>query len=152
MPCAAYSRSQLLTALWVIMPISLGVVGLALFIAHGAAAWPGFVAFAIVHLVPLLLLGRLTVEVSADAVAWRFGWLGWPRWREPLNHITAVELTTSKALEGWGIQRTRAGMLYNSRGTRAVRLQLKDGRSLRLGSDEPERLASFIRARLPRTQ
>jgi len=40
-------------------------------------------------------------------------------------------------------------MLYNAQGLRAVRLRLRDGRTLRLGSDEPERLAAFITARLP---
>jgi hypothetical protein len=146
---AAYARSQPVTLLWVITPITLVGVGLVLFMTYGAAAWPGLVLLGLATLLPLLLLGRLTVEVGADAVEWRFGWLSWPRWRQPLNSIQAVELTTSTASEGWGIRVTRTGKLYNASGSGAVRLHLKNGSSLRLGSDEPARLAGFIQARLP---
>lgn len=93
-------------------------------------------------------LGRLVTEVRGDALVWRFGWLGWPRWRVPLDEIVAVEPARSRALEGWGIRLTGEGMLYNAHGLQAVRLTLRGGRRLRLGTREPQRLIQALRPRL----
>ena len=61
----------------------------------------------------------------------------------------AVEPARSRWVEGWGIRFTGEGMLYNSSGTHAVRLTLRDGRRLRLGSQHPHRLAQVLASRLP---
>jgi len=45
---------------------------------------------------------------------------------------------------GWGIHLTPSGWLYNVGGARAVQLDLHNGRSLRVGTDEPERLCEAI--------
>jgi len=146
---AVYSHTQALWLLWLIsLPITAGV-GALLVAEKGAAAWPGVAVLVLVMAGALLVLGSLTVEVGEGRVAWRFGVFGWPRWKLPVEQIVGVEVTTSTLLEGWGINRTKTGMLYNAHGLQAVRLQLRDGRTLRLGSDEPERLAGFIAARLP---
>lgn len=97
-----------------------------------------------------LLLGRLLTEVRGDALVWRFGWLGWPRWRLPLDEIVAVEPARSSPLEGWGIRFTNQGMLYNAHGLQAVRLTLRSGRQLRLGSAEPARLIQALQPRIGR--
>lgn len=96
----------------------------------------------------LLLLGRLLTEVRGDALVWRFGWLGWPCWRVPLDQIAAVEAAHSTVLEGWGIRFTREGMLYNAHGLQAVRLTLRSGRQLRLGTREAQRLLQALRPRI----
>ncbi len=93
-------------------------------------------------------LGRLVTEVRGDALVWRFGWLGWPRWRVPLDQIAAVEAAHSTVLEGWGIRLTREGMLYNAHGRQAVRLTLRSGRQLRLGTRDAQRLLQALRPRI----
>ena len=98
--------------------------------------------------VVMLVLGRLEVELRRDSLRWYYGWLGWPRWRVALEDIVAVEPARSTWREGWGIRFTREGMLYNSHGTQAVRLTLRNGRRLRLGSQEPQQLARAIAARI----
>jgi hypothetical protein len=146
---AIYSHTQAVKLLWaILLPVTVGV-GVSLLAEKGTAGWPGVALLLVVNVSLLLALGHFTVEVGEGRVEWRYGVLGWPRWAAALDQISAVEVTTSSALEGWGIRRTKTGMLYNAQGQQAVRLHMRDGRTLRLGSDEPERLAGFITARLP---
>lgn len=145
---AVYAHTQAVKLLWaILLPVTVGV-GVSLVAERGAAGWPGVALLLTVNVALLLVLGHFTVEVGEGRVEWRYGVLGWPRWQVALDEVTGVEVTTSTALEGWGIRRTKTGMLYNAHGQQAVRLRLHDGRTLRLGSDEPERLAGFITARL----
>lgn len=99
-------------------------------------------------LVPALALGRLLTEVHGDRLVWRFGWLPWPRWQVDLDDIVAVEAVRTRWIEGWGLRFTSEGMLYNASGTQAVRLTLRDGRRLRLGSQEPRRLVQALQGRI----
>ena len=134
--------------LWIVMPASVMTVLLtAWFQDESVAQWMLAAMLVPLSAIPLML-GRFTVEVGHGAIEWRFGYLGRPRWTLQLSDIKSVEVATSTWLEGWGIRFTRQGMLYNASGTGAVRLVLHDGRQLRLGSDEPVRLAAFIAARL----
>lgn len=145
----AYQRSQPLWLLWVVLP---GTAALTWWLAGAVQADPqaqlAVAAVAAIELLVLAGLGRFVVQVDHQTLRWHFGYLGWPSWQLPLADIRSVEQARSSWVEGWGIRRTKEGMLYNARGNRAVRLTLKDGRRLRLGSDEPERLAAFIAARL----
>ena len=146
---AVYGRTQAVKLLWaILLPVTVGV-GVSLLAKDGMAGWPGVALLLVVNVTLLLMLGNFTVEVGEGRVEWRYGVLGWPRWPAALDDIVDVEVTMSSALEGTGIHRTKTGMLYNAQGRQAVRLRLRDGRTLRLGSDEPERLAGFITARLP---
>lgn len=146
----AYERTQTLWLLWVLLPATALATGMvAWFEAGSSPAGVATVAVVIVAEAALLLcFGRFTVAVGDGRIVWRFGIFGRPRWQLPLADVARVEVARSTWLEGWGVRRTREGMLYNASGSGAVRLHLKDGRRIRLGSDEPERLAAFIAARL----
>ena len=109
---------------------------------------PALAAIVLGQLAVLAGMSHFELSVDGEAVRWRYGLFGWPNWTLPLADIRQVEPARSSWIEGWGIRRTKEGMLYNARGPGAVRLTLKDGRRLRLGSDEPERLAAIIAARL----
>ena len=145
----AYRRSQMLWLLWVVLP---GTAALTWWMAGTVQAEPRaqlvVAAVAASELLVLAGLGRFVVQVDDRTLRWRFGYLGWPHWQLALADIRAVEVARSSWVEGWGIRRTKEGMLYNARGSGAVRLTLKDGRRLRLGSDEPDQLAAIIAARL----
>jgi hypothetical protein len=144
----AYERSQVLWLLWILIPATVAAP-LSARLAHAGTSGAGIALVAIaLHLGVLLVFGRFTVAVDEQTLEWRFGLLGVPRWRLALAEVSAVEVTRSRWFEGWGIRRTSEGMLYNIAGFGAVRLHCKNGRRLRLGSDEPERLAAFIRRRL----
>lgn len=144
----AYSRSQPLTLLWVLMLPVLATLAVLWWLNRSSAAGAALAVGGLLTLAPMPFLGRLTVEVSAEALSWRFGWLGWPRWRVALQDLERVEVAKTTGMEGVGIQRTREGWLYNARSGPVLRVVLRQGGSLRIGSDEPARLASFIQARL----
>lgn len=147
---ASYQESQWLWMLWLLLPAVTLAVGLGGVAADGRDAMAAIVLLALVNGGLLLFLGRLTVEVYDDRIEWRFGLLGRPRWSVPLAQVVQVEPARTRAIEGWGIRSTREGMLYNASGSGAVRLVLRDGRRIRLGTADPQRLAGFIRARLER--
>lgn len=46
----------------------------------------------------------------------------------------------------WGIRRGRGGRAYNVKGNRGVRLVLRTGKKVLIGSRYPERLITAIRA------
>lgn len=145
----SYSHSQSLWPLWVILPIvcsSVAAEGL----AAGGTDQAIALAFAIgLPVAALGLLGRLRIELDAHRLEWQFGYLGWPRWSVDLADVMSVEIIRTGWMDGWGIKRGREGWLYNAAGFGAVRIRTHDGRSIRLGTDEPERLSSFLTARLP---
>lgn len=145
----SYSRSQWMGLLWIVLPCVMVVAGVAVHDQGGPQAWWVFGGVSLFQLVLLLMLGRLTIELDETQIRWRFGVFGWPRWQIDLADIVDVRPVRTRFIDGWGIRRTREGWLYNASGFDAVRLQLRDGRVVRLGSDEPQRLLAFIEARLP---
>ena len=148
----SYERSQAFRLLWVVLPLAMLFTGAVLLVADGPQPTPVpalvWIAVFAVPSVVLGLLGRFTVQVDARWLRWHFGFFGWPRWRVALADIASVETTTTGWLEGQGIRFTREGMPYNVACGGAVRLSLRNGRQIRLGSDEPERLAAFLGHRL----
>ncbi len=100
----------------------------------------------VLPLLPLVYVffGSLTIRIERERLTWRFGWLGWPRKTVALGDIARAVVTRTGWLEGWGIHRTRRGWLYNVAGFDAVLVQLKSGRAILLGTDEPRRLAGAI--------
>jgi hypothetical protein len=93
--------------------------------------------------------GSLTVRVADGRLQLHFG-PGWPRKSWPLEDIAAVELTRTTFADGWGVHRTRRGWLYNVSGLDAVALELKDGRTVLVGTDEPRRLRAALQRAIGR--
>ncbi len=92
-----------------------------------------------------LLFYNLTVEIDETHLRFRFG-VGLIRKRIPLAEIVAVAPVRNSWLYGWGIHCTPRGWLYNVSGWEAVEIALTSGKRLRLGTDEPQRLAQALRA------
>lgn len=98
----------------------------------------------------LLCLGRLVIEVQPQALRWHVGYVGWPGWSVPLEQVIRVEAVRASALWGSGIRGPSAHRVYNvTLGGPALRLHLRDGRTVTFGTHEPQRLVGFIEARLP---
>ena len=91
-----------------------------------------------------LLFYNLTVEIDATHLRFRFG-IGLIRKRIPLAEIADARPVRNSWLYGWGIHRTPHGWLYNVSGWDAVEITLTSGQRLRLGTDEPRRLAQILR-------
>lgn len=118
----------------------------------GAAALGRFVLAAALALVPILvwlLLGRLRVQVSRASLDIGFGQVSWIRKRVPLAEVVGMESVRYSPLRdfgGWGIRGGSGGkMAWTMRGDRALRLTLRDGKLLYVGSEDPDRLAQRIR-------
>ena len=96
----------------------------------------------------LALFFSLTVEIDATHLMFRFG-IGLIRKRIPLAEIAEVKPVRNTWMHGWGIHRTPHGWLYNVSGWEAVEIALASGKCLRLGTDEPRKLAQAILAAKP---
>ena len=143
----SYRHVQPYTVLWVLLPLTGGVTLWTVWLSQGVPAL-GAALLAGVPLALLLGLGRLVIEIDGPVLRWCFGWLGWPRWQVALADILAVEKTRAPGMAGSGIRVTREGRLYNvTIGGPAVRLTLRDGRRILLGTPEPEKLAAYLEAR-----
>ena len=93
--------------------------------------------------VVLALFGSLTVTVSDRELLARFG-IGLVRKRIDLSEIRHFEEVTTPWYWGWGIRLYPGGVLYNVSGTQAVELMFKDGRRVRIGTDEATALVGAI--------
>ncbi len=119
-------------------------------IAPIAAAWimvglhwaVGVVVAAL--LVSLVLFVSLTVELYDRRIVLRFG-PGIVRRTISLDDVTSCTVVRNRWYFGWGIHLTPHGWLYNVSGLSAVELLMKNGRTCRIGTDEPENLAAAIR-------
>lgn len=100
-------------------------------------------------LVVLAQFGWLTTKVDDDALEIRMG-MGLVRRRIPLAKIARADVVSTHWIWGWGLRWTPHGWLWNVSGTRGVELRYHSGRRFRVGSDEPERLAAAIQARIVR--
>jgi hypothetical protein len=146
---ASYRHTQPFMALWVVLPLSsLTVTALALnqrdpaVLGVLALTW-GLCAAA------LALLGRLAIEVRGDALHWGFGYVGWPRWHIGIGEIARTDVGRPSAWRGAGIKGLGSSRLYNaSMGGPALQLTLHDGRKITLGTPEPDRLDTVLRARM----
>ena len=87
----------------------------------------------------------LTIQIDADVLHWSFGWGMWKK-RIALEDIASATPVRNRWWYGFGIHRTPHGWLYNVAGLYAVEIRLRDGRTLRLGTDEPGELTKALAA------
>ncbi len=106
----------------------------------------------LVALIPVwLALGNLLymrTTLSDEALTVSFGWLfSLYRRTIPLRDIAFAEAVRYNPLAefgGWGIRGTGDSQALNARGDRGVRIRLRDGRRLLIGSQRAEELAEAI--------
>jgi len=103
----------------------------------------------IVNLVLATSFHHLTVSDEGEALAIRFGPL--PLFRTAIRYddIRRVELGRTTLLDGLGIHVSlRGGWVWNLWGRDCVVLHLRNGSVFRIGSDDCENLAAFIKTRI----
>lgn len=132
---------------WVVV-LSTGVIGIfvTLVLIQSQLMLPAIVTAAALALT-VLLFGWLTVSVGDDVVDARFG-VGLIKKRVELSNVRAFRRVKNPWYWGWGIRLYPGGWLYNVSGLDAVELVLADGKELRIGTDEPEKLERALKARL----
>jgi len=87
----------------------------------------------------------LRVRVDSERVRVAFG-PGWIRRVVPVSEIVSAEAVRNRWWYGWGIRWTPTGWMWNVSGLDAVLVRRADGRSLRIGTDEPAALVAAIHA------
>jgi hypothetical protein len=148
MEVTPYRHQQRFGAMWLLLPLPALLLGLSM-LSRGDRTLLVAVASALaVCAVGLAGLGRLVIEVHDDRLAWRFGYLGWPRWQLPLSDIGLLQCVRVSALRGAGIRGIGKDRLFSvAIGGPALRITTRDGRVVTLGTPEPERLQAAIEAR-----
>ena len=97
----------------------------------------------------LLLVGlmfrQLTIRDAGDALDIRFGPVPIVGKRVPYDSIEGFERARSRVIDGWGIHWVPGrGWTWNIHGFDCVELELRGGRRLRVGTDDPEGLAAHL--------
>ena len=114
---------------------------------EGAGYGGGLLAAAVVAFCVLLFvtvfMSSLTVAINEDFVRVRFGG-GLFRKKIKLSEIETAWPVRNFFLVGWGIRWYLKGWLYNVWGRGAVQLNFRNGKQVRIGTDEPETLARAI--------
>lgn len=85
----------------------------------------------------------ITIEIRHGFLSWKLGF-GLIHKKVPASDIIRATPIKITHFQGWGIHWTPGGWLYNVSGFQAVEFKLKDGKKLRLGTDEPEKLARGV--------
>lgn len=85
------------------------------------------------------VFSSLTVSIDEKNLTAAFA-PGWPRVVVPLADIAEAHVVRNPWYYGWGIRLTPHGTLYNVSGFDAVQIKNKNGKALRIGTDEPEQL------------
>ena len=89
------------------------------------------------------LFGSLTVEVDEEELRHWFGPGFWKKSYQLLD-IESAKVVRNSWFWGWGIRLTPHGWLYNVSGFDAVQIQLRSGRTFRIGTDDPQGLFEAI--------
>jgi|SRR5579871_1223698 len=92
-----------------------------------------------------LITVKLVTDLSPDRLSISMRGL-WRVRRVPVNNIETVEVVTFDARDygGYGIRSTRAGKAYIASGNRGVRIKLRKGGRLLVGSQRPDALAKSL--------
>ena len=135
-----YNRTQI--GYLMVVVIGAGIFLLAnFFYLHGYN--PFFIAVLIVLVICLFLFAVLKVQVDSDNISIRFG-IGLIQRQFPVKDIESSSIVRNPWYYGWGIRRTPHGWLYNVSGFDAVELHMKDGKSYRVGTNDPSGLYNAI--------
>ncbi len=89
----------------------------------------------------------LTVEVDDSEIKIQFG-DGPIKKTFNLHDVTSVHAVRTTPLQGWGVHFTGYAWLYNIYGLDAVEVNFNNGKSVLIGTDEPDKLAAAIDGRL----
>lgn len=93
------------------------------------------------------LFYSLNITVDNSHVNWSFGPGFWKK-SLPLERIQSVSIVQTKWYYGLGIRHIASGWLYTVSGTTAIKLTLKGGTSIYLGTNDADQLMQVIDSRL----
>ena len=104
---------------------------------------PSTLILLIVMLILLATFSTLTVRVGGGVITLQFG-VGVIRKRIQLSDIESYAKVVNPWYYGWGIRYTPRGWLYNIYGRSAIELLRSNGKTCRIGTDDPDGLAQAL--------
>lgn len=105
--------------------------------------WFSFLLAPIIIFLCAWLFGSLTVQIEDGELSHWFGPGFWKKSYQ-LVDIESATAVRNSWIFGWGIRLTPHGWLYNVSGLDAVQIELRSGRKLRIGTDDPKGLVEAI--------
>lgn len=128
-----------------VMPVVLILAEALVLALHGAFGFPNAVLWILLveFVVIAVLFSSMTIEVDGVSINWHFG-PGLIRKSTPLSEVASCQTVKNPWWMGFGVHGFGTGWIYNVSGLLGVEIKLKGGASIRLGSDEPNYLASAI--------
>ena len=142
----AFHQTQEMPTVWrtaIMLVILVPVIVLA-----RQGVWDALAIFVIViglAAVASWIMFQFAVTVGPDGVSWSFRY-GLMKRRLSLATITSANPDRVSPFWGYGVRWTPRGTLYRATGARVVRLGLTSGRSIFIGSTDPEALVTAIEA------
>tara|TARA_B100001996_G_C18634659_1_gene583216 strand:+ start:491 stop:955 length:465 start_codon:yes stop_codon:yes gene_type:complete len=95
----------------------------------------------------LLMFAKMSITVDDAKIRLVFWW-GFPKKEILINDIRAVELHELSYWWGTGVQMVRQGSIWRAWGKTTVLVKQSNGKSVTIGSDNPDELLQAIRSRL----
>ena len=116
----------------------------AFFIAPMPSPWQYLVlGLAVFFLALIILFHSLTIEVDEEEIRMHFG-PGFVRKTWMIDSCLDARQTKTRLIDGWGIKLTNKGWLYSVSMPDAVLIRFTTGKSVQLGTDEPEALLAAL--------
>jgi hypothetical protein len=109
------------------------------------STWPIVLLSIGIAAASIFVFSRMVVEVRDGVIRWTFGF-GFPGYSLPLSEVQSAVAVRNPWIFGLGIHFIPRGIIYNVWATAAVEITKKNGRRIRLGTDEPEALVAAILA------
>jgi len=145
MNSSEYSHTQLG---WLTLLLVTASIVATLLVAFFTRELPA-IAFVVLIVLVIALANFSTLTVTGDKNRLRISFgPGLVQKSFTFGEMTSCRIVTNPWYSGWGIRITPSGWLFNVSGFRAVEIQMKNGEAYRIGSDEPEKLETFLRQRL----
>lgn len=113
-----------------------------------ASGWIGIIIIPITLIVFVMIvafLSSMTIKIENDTLSLVFG-PGILKKSFTIKDIESAEPVKNSFMHGWGVHYYQGSKVYNIAGFDAVEILLKNGKRIRIGTDEPDKLAEAIKA------
>ena len=134
-----YKNTQIGTTIIVIMALVITTLHLTIGNSQFSQIWPIYLFLGLVT----ILFSSLTICIEQGYVTWFFG----PRfWKKSivLGEIESAKAVRNKWYYGLGIRMLPEGWLYNVSGLDAVKIKVRNGETIYLGTNQPQELIRAI--------
>jgi hypothetical protein len=145
----AYSHKQKAPLCFLIYALSIVFLALGFIVRDAPPIQWLFPPIGLLMLVVAASFHHLTVVDLGNSLMVRFGPI--PLFRKTLQYadILKVEVGRTLILDGWGIHMSiRGGWVWNLWGRDCVVVHLRNGGTLRIGTDDAESLAGFVKRKV----